>query len=95
MIKTTIKDAKNKAYFTDLKELRGYLKAMNLTVKEIEKIAYTQGTYGCNGYLIRIETTTTIKNEVVKGHTLYAFTGRSSWMYNCTSLWVYNNDVSE
>ena len=84
MIKTTIKDAKNKAHFTDLKDLKEYLKSNNLTVKEAEKIAWTQGIYGCNGYLLRIQTSSSI---IV----IYAFTGRSSWMYNCTSKDLYNS----
>lgn len=84
MIKTTMKDAKNKAHFTDLKGLKEYLKSNNLTVKEVEKIAWTQGTYGCNGYLLRIQTSSSI---IV----IYAFTGRSSWMFNCESLSQYNN----
>ena len=82
MITTTIKDAKNKAQFTELKALKEYLKSNNLTVKEVEKIAYTQGIYGCNGYLLRIQTNL---------HAIYAFTGRSTWMYNCTSKDLYNS----
>lgn len=82
MVKTTIREAKNNARFTDLKELKEFLNKMSLTVKSIEKIAYTAGIYGCNGYLLRIETVT--------GFAVYAFTGRSTWMYNCTSLSLYN-----
>ena len=83
MIKTTIKEAKNKAQFTDLANIKRYLKEQGEKVKHIEKVAYTIGIYGCNGYLLRIQTN--------KGY-FYAFTGRSSWMYNCTSNWVYNED---
>ena len=80
---TTIRDAKNSARFTEVKELKEFLNKNSLIVKSIEKIAYTAGVYGCNGYLLRIETTT--------GLPIYAFTGRSSWMYNCDCLSLYND----
>lgn len=86
MIKTIMKDAKNKAQFTELKALKEYLKDNGLTVEAVEKIAYTMGIYGCNGYLLRIQT---------NRHQVYAFTGRSSWMFNCTSLWVYNDELED
>jgi hypothetical protein len=82
MVKTTITDAKNSAQFTDFEELKKYLKGNNFTVVAVEKIAYTLGIHGCNGYLLRLQT-----NE---RHPIYAFTGRSLWMYNCDSPEIYN-----
>lgn len=83
MIKTTISECKQQARFTDFRTLKNYLKENQMVVTNVEKIAWTQGIYGCNGYLLRLET----ENNMV----IYAFTNRSTWMYNCESLEQYND----
>ena len=83
MIKTTRKEILNNAEFTDLKELKSFINKNNYKIINIEKIAYCESIYGCGGYLLHLTTSS--------GLVLTAFTNRSTWMYNCTSLAQYND----
>lgn len=83
MIKTTIKELKYKAKFTTLEAVKNFLSDNSLKITEIEKVAVATGIYGCNGYLIRLTTD--------NGYYFYAFTNRSTWMYDCTNLSIYND----
>ena len=76
MIKTTAKELKRNARFTDRKELIEYLESNGLKVVGYpERVGYCESLYGCGGYLLRY----TLNN----GLSVTAFTGRSSWMYSC------------
>lgn len=83
MIKTTKREILNNAQFTDFKDLKNFIKENDYKIIDVEKIAYCESIYGCGGYLLHLTTSS--------GLVLEAFTGRSSWMYNCTSLGQYND----
>jgi len=76
MIKTTAKELKRNARFTDRKELISFLESNDLKiVGHPERVAYCESVYGCGGYLLRY--------TLDSGLSVTAFTGRSSWMYSC------------
>lgn len=76
MIKSTVKELKRNAMFTNRSELIEYLKSNSLKVVGYpERVAYCESVYGCGGYLLRY----TLNN----GLSVTAFTGRSTWMYSC------------
>lgn len=83
MIKTTMKELKNNAQFKDFKDLKNFINKNDYKITNVEKIAYCESIYGCGGYLLHLTTSS--------GLTLTAFTNRSTWMYNCTSLAQYND----
>lgn len=85
MIKSTMRELQREAQFESKAEVIKFLQENGLKVVKHEKIAYSSGIYGCNGYLVIY----TLNN----GSTIKAFTGRSTWMYtveNTNDLGVEN-----
>lgn len=92
MVKSTMKELKREAQFFSKEELLNYLKENDLKIglmygkyPNVKKIAYCESLYGCGGYLLMY--------TLESGSQLYAFTGRSSWMYSCENTDDLPSDV--